>query len=323
MSHKNNLTVLILGGAGFIGSNIVQKFCAEGYNVIVIDGLLNQTGGKRDNLKQVISNIQFIESKIEDAPHLDKIIQKTNLIIDCMAWTSHHLAVDDPVYDLKLNTESHLYFIRHLKKLPDRKVIYLGSRSQYGNPDTDEITEDTPMLPIDIQGIHKLASESYLRVYSRLYGLNVISIRFPNCFGKNQPVKGKDIGLIGSFIRGIMENRVIEIFQSNRSRSIAYVKDLSDLVFMLSAKSFAGFNAFNYCGQEILIENLVKIIIEIAGKGEYQIREMPDEIKAIDIGNKRCNDEKLRLFLHAIPQTDLNTALAATISYFKEQINDL
>lgn len=320
MDSNGKHTVLILGGAGFIGSNIAKRFYDVGCNVIVIDGLLNQTSGRRKNLKQIISDIQFIKSKIEDVHNLDEIVRQSDIIVDCMAWTSHHLALKEPIYDLKLNAESHLYLIQQLKKYHNIKIIYLGSRSQYGNPNISEITEDTPMVPDDIQGIHKLVAESYYRIYSKLYGLNVISIRFPNCFGKNQPTTGNDIGLVGSFIRDILASKIIEVYGIDRKRYLVYVKDLAEVVFKLSEKSFTDFKAFNLSGHEILIEELIKALIEIIGKGRYVKAEIPHEVKVIDIGSAKFSDVKLQRFLGGIPKTNLKAALCKTVSYFKENM---
>lgn len=320
MSIPTKQTALILGGAGFIGSQIVTKFYQAGYHVIAIDGLINQTGGRIANLNPMISEIQFLNSCIEDVCNLAELVAQSDVIVDCMAWTAHRLALLDPMYDLKLNAASHLHLIQHLPGIRNTKVIYLGSRSQYGNPKVKQITENTPMIPEDIQGIHKLTAESYYRVYTRLNGLNVVSLRFPNCFGENQPVSGDDIGLIGHFIRDLLSNRCVEIFGHRRKRYLVYVNDLAEVVVRLSRKQIAGFSAFNLSGYEILIEDLVKTLIELIGQGTYHLKDFPHEIKSIDIGNAQFSEAKLKATLGEIPKTDLRSALLATIAYFKESI---
>ena len=316
----NKQTVLILGGAGFIGSNIISYFLDDGYNVITVDGLLEKTGGRRENLNKFISGIQFIESEIEKVKNLSEIINQSSVIIDCMGWTSHHLALSSPEHDLKLNLLSHIYFIKHLLSCKGKKVIYLGSRGQYGCPQATEITEETAAVPEDIQGIHKLAAESYFRVYSKIYGFNIISLRFPNCFGENQPTSGEDIGLVGGFIRDALNDEDIYVYGNKRKRNLAYVKDLAEVIFKLSKIEFRGFSIFNLKGEEVLIEDLVKMLIEIVGKGKCKIKPMPREIKNIDIGNSVINDSRLRELLGVIPKTDLRSTLVATVKYFKESL---
>lgn len=315
--------VLILGGAGFLGSNIAKRFVESGDKVHIIDSLADKTGGKRENLRDIIFDITFTNSDITGIDNLNEIIEQSDIIIDCMAWTAHRSAISNPRYDLKLNVESHLSLINALKGVPnvkDKKIIYLGTKVQYGSPYVEEITEETPMVPEDIQGIHKLVSESHFRVYSKLNELNVVSLRLPNCFGENQPIEGEDIGLIGGFIRDILNGKEIELFGENRKRYLLYAKDLAEIVFRLSQKPFKGFSAFNVGGKETKIEDLAKNLIEIIGQGIYIKKEIPFEVKSIDPGNAKFSDEKLRRFLGEIPETDLKLALKETVQYFKENL---
>ncbi len=312
--------ILILGGSGFIGSNLAKRFVDEGYEVSVIDGLLNKTGGRKENLEPIISNITFINSRIEDVDKLDKIVEQSDFIIDCMAWTAHKSAISNPKFDLRLNVESHLALIDALKRNPNKRIILLGTRAQYGNPPVDEINEETPMIPEDIQGIHKLTSESYFRVYSKIMGLNVVCLRLPNCFGENQITQGDDIGLIGGFIRDILDDKCIEVFDGSRKRYLLYVEDLAEIILKLSQKRFEGFSAFNVGGVEVGIEELVKTIIKILGRGSYEKKSIPFEIKSIDTGSAKFNDFKLKSFIGETHLRDFEQSLKKTIRYFQENL---
>lgn len=317
MSDTQN--VLILGGAGFIGSAIVERFCSEGYDVTVIDGLLRQSGGSRDNLAPVLSRIRFIESRIEEIANLDELVSGFSLVIDCMAWTSHHLALENPLNDLQLNASSHLYLINAIKDGRDTQIIFLGSRGQYGNPGVEIIREDTPMSPEDIQGVHKLAAESYYRIYAKFKNLNVVSLRLPNCFGENQPVIGPDIGLVGSFVRDLLSHHTLEVY-GERKRFLAYAGDVAEIVFKLSRKGSKGFCAYNMGGQELTIQQLVAALISVIGSGSFVVKDVPEHIKAIDMGNARISEDKLQAALGDIEATDLFQALSRTVDYFKRQL---
>lgn len=310
--------VLILGGAGFIGSNIAEYYLKNNVPVTVVDGLLKGTGGRIENIGPFASKIQFINARIEDVAHLNSIIEKSSIVIDCMAWTSHRLALSDPFYDLELNAKSHLYVLDKIKKSVNCKFIYLTSRGQYGNPDTDIIDEETRMIPVDVQGIHKLTGEYYCRIFSKLKHLNIMSIRFPNCFGENQPIIGDDIGLIGSFIKDILTEKTVTIYGHGRKRNIIYVKDLAEIIYRLSKTNFVGFSAYNLRGHEIAIKDLVKLIIKIAGKGNYENKKFKNEINQIETGNAIFSDKKLKNFLGGYSLTQIEKSIAATIKYFKE-----
>ena len=269
MFESEKMKILILGGAGFIGSNLVKKFVSENYYVTVIDGLLDKTGGRKENIFESLNKITFINKRIEDIENLGEILSEQDVVIDSMGWTLHKAALSDPFFDMKLNVQSHLFLLQSLikNKIFEKKIIYLGSKGQYGNPKVEIITEDTPLNPVDIQGIHKVASESYFKLYSKLYGLNVISLRIPNCFGENQIIDNKDIGLIGNFIRDALNGKIIEVYGETRKRSILYVDDLVDVVLKLSKKGFTGFNDYNISGCNKLIKYLAEEIVSIIGKG--------------------------------------------------------
>lgn len=312
-------SILILGGAGFIGSRIAFRFVKAGDRVTVIDGFLPGTGGRIDNLQTVISNILFIHSRIESTKGLSQLFQDVDVIVDCMAWTSHHGAMKDPLYDLKLNAESHLHVLANIAKMSVSRVIFLGSRSQYGSPANSEITEDTQMSPEDIQGIHKVTAESYYRVFAKSRGLNVVSLRLANCFGPNQPTQGTDIGLVGGFIRDLLSGKSVEVFGRSRKRHLVYVEDVAEVVFRLSEKAFSGFAAFNLAGQTITIEDLAGMLHQFVGTGSVSYTDMPKNVADIDMGNANFKDGCLRAYLGQFPKTDMQKALAETIDYFLKE----
>ncbi len=318
MDNHSDQIVLIAGGAGFLGSHIAKRFFYEGYKVIVVDGMLDGSGGNEKNLHSIQNDIRFIKLDICDVESIADLIRESNVVVDCMAWTAHRKALNDPIYGLRLNAESHLHLLKYLHS--GQKVIYLGSRSQYGIPDVSVINEETSMVPVDVQGIHKLAAESYYRVYSRLRNLNVISLRFPNCFGENQPTQGEDVGLVGGFIRDLLDRKLVEVFGSRRRRALVYAPDLAEVVLRLSRTPISGFSAFNIKGKDIHIKSLVELLIELIGYGAYQLTSLPADITAIDVGNAVFDNTKLGEIIEEIPLTDLQEALTVTIKYFKEKM---
>ena len=314
--------ILILGGAGFIGSNLAELFLKKGYNVTVIDGLLNNSGGRIDNISSFIREIDFINERIEDVNNLSGILNKNEIIIDSMAWTCHLSAIKDPFYDLDLNVRSHLYFLEQIKKyeIKPEKIIYLGSRTQYGNPLQNEINEETPMNPLDIQGIHKLTSENYYRIFTDICGLNVISIRMIGVFGRNQPFEREDLGLVGNLIRDGLNNKEITVYGEGRQREIVYVDDLVNIIFKVTQKKFNGFNAFNVGGEVISIEKVGKKLIKIIGKGSVIYKKLPKNIENIDIKNYIFNVDKIKSKIGDIILSDIDESLKCTIDYFKKKL---
>lgn len=312
--------VVVLGGAGFIGSHLVERFVGAGARVTVIDGLLEGTGGREGNLDSVRSAIEFIPSRVEESSGLAALLASADLVIDGMGWTAHRLALVDPLRDLELNAASHLYVLQAIGQGWPGRIIYLGSRGQYGNPACEVITEESPMTPLDVQGANKVAAESYFRVFSNWKGLAVASVRIPNCFGARQMVEGHDIGLVGGVIRDILLRGTAEVYGSGRRRPLVYVEDVADAVFKLAVKGFHGFEAYNLAGYDVAIEELVREVIRATGKGKCSSAELPTEIKAIDVGVARFSDAKLRHVLAYQQVRDFPAAIRATVHYFQESL---
>jgi len=302
------MNVLVAGGAGFIGSHIADTFVNHGHRVVILDGLMPETGGSFANIPHHQS-LQFHHHRVEECPNLGELLDNADLTIDCMGWTRHLLAIRNPLYDLELNVASHLSLVKAMSGSRCRNLIYLGSRGQYGNVTVPVITEDQPQLPADVQGIHKTAAESHMRIFSKLAQLNVVSLRFSNSYGERQPMTGGDIGLFGSFLRDILNGRPIELYGRGRMRNFLYAPDLANVIHSLATRGWSGFEAFNIPGSYVEIEYLIATMIRAAGKGRYTIKDFPEEIRAIDVGNASLSGEKLAGHIGNHVITDLQTSV--------------
>jgi UDP-glucose 4-epimerase len=312
--------VLVAGGAGFLGSGIATRYAAAGWDVTVIDGLVERTGGRAQHLAGLGAGVRFLQERIENVPDLPTIVSAHDVVVDCMAWTSHRLAMQEPVRDLRLNAESHLHLIEALQVSAGPPVIYLGSRSQFGDGIGDEIGDDSPMIPRDVQGIHKLAGELYFRVYAKSRGRRAISLRVPNCFGPRQPVTGDDIGLVGSLIRDLLAGTTVEVFGDARRRGFAFAGDIADVVYRLGQVSPDGFLPLNFGGWSLTIEALVEQLVQVVGRGGYTRAPLPASLEHVDMGNAHMRSEGLQALLGEVPMTDLPSALAATVAYFRRAL---
>ena len=312
--------ILIFGGAGFLGSHVTRRFVAAGDRVTVVDGLLPGTGGSLDHLRDVRTTVEVRAEAIEAIADLPALVGSADVVIDAMAWTRHVAALGDPLHDMRLNLASHLTLLQALRAQPSRRLVYLGSRSQYGRVSSGVITEDTPMSPQDPQGVHKVAAETHFRNFSSLDGFDVVSLRLPNCFGEAQPVAGEDIGLVGGFIRALCRGETVKVYGGGRRRSILYARDVAGLVAAVVDQPATGFVPFNVVGDDVDIRELAVRLQTVAGSGVVADEAMPAHIKAMDTGDARIDDSRLKAFVGDLPRTDLATALESTVAYFKEQL---
>ncbi|MBT7861175.1 MAG: NAD(P)-dependent oxidoreductase [Gemmatimonadetes bacterium] len=319
-SPRGSSSALILGGAGFLGSHTVGGLAASGWRVTVIDGELPGCGGDKELLTKVRGNAELIECNVEEVDDLGERLADCDVVIDAMGWTRHREGLANPLRDMDLNLACHLHVISKLPRKNPPRVIYLGSRGQYGQPDSAMIDEDTPMVPRDPQGVHKVAAESHFRVYAGLWGLDVTSLRLPNCYGPGQPVAEKDIGLVGGFIRDLLAGRVVEIYGGERVRYLGSAADVATVVGGLVQLKSEGFRAYNYAGHKVTLGELVKMLRDIIGQGDWVDEPMPSEIGATDTGDAVFSDSRLRQVLPDFTQTNLADALSETVEYFRESV---
>jgi UDP-glucose 4-epimerase len=314
--------VLILGGAGFIGSNVSREFLKSGMDVVVVDGFLQDTGANSNNLRAISEDIVLHAQKVEALDDLPDLVSESDIIVDAIGMTSHLFGMKHPFSDLSMNLLPHLHLIQALKNAGDKKVIYLGSRSQYGKYSGPAITEETPQVPVDVQGVSKTAAEGLFRIYAREYGFRAMSLRITNCYGEHQKTTGSDIGLVGMFIREILSGNTVEIFgDAQRKKNLIYVKDLAKIIVLLSRSNFDSFEALNVAGNEVSLDELLRRLISVAGSGEYRVVEFDETVKNIDTGEAAFDGGRLMRKLGNIDMTGLGEALENTVTFFKNTIH--
>ena len=315
----NRRKILILGGAGFIGSNLAIEFFNKGARIKIVDGFLKHTGANIDNIKTILEEVEFYDCKVENCSDLRRLVQESDLIIDSMGLTSHVFGMEHLLVDVRINLISHIHVIDALKSSKHKKVIYLGSRGQYGRVIKESvITEDTSQRAIDSQGVAKTAAESLYRIYAQKFGFRVLSLRITNCFGENQKFDASDIGLVGSFIRDVSAGKAVEVFgNSNRKKNLVYVKDLVRIIAKLSTVNFDTFEVYNVAGDEVSLATLLDTIIRCIGEGRYTTGDFPDSIRKIDVGEAQFNDDKLKAKLGTLNYTEIETSIRKTVTYFQ------
>jgi nucleoside-diphosphate-sugar epimerase len=310
---------LVLGGAGFIGSHVAAALVRRHVAVTVLDGFLPEGGARTTNLADVAGRIQMIRSRVEDCADLDAVVGEATVVIDCLGLAAHHIGMAEPMRDLELNLRSHLVVIESLRRVRGRRVVYLGSRGQYGRPTGGTVTEDTAQVPVDPQGVHKLAAESLYRIYAERGELEAVSLRLSNTFGEHQRTTGGDLGLVGGFIRDLLAGRTVQVFgDSGRTKALLYVRDAAEITVEtalgLPVERFA---AFNVAGTEVTLQQLLDLLVTETGSGAWTVAPFPEHVRQMDSGDAPYSDARLAQALGALPRTDVHDALRTTVAYFK------
>ena len=232
--RKNNY--LVTGSAGFIGSHVSKKLIGLGYNVWTIDDF--STGNKKNLPKK----IKLINGKCENQNVLKKIKKiKFSAVIHIAGQSSGEISFNNPINDLKKNTQSVLNLLNFLIENKCNRFIYASSMSVYGSTLDKPIKENNSCNPLSFYGISKLASENYIKLFSN-YGINWTVLRLFNVYGPNQNLTNMKQGMVSIYLSQLINNSVIQVKGSiNRYRDFIYIDDVTE-IFIKSINQKKSFN---------------------------------------------------------------------------------
>jgi len=220
----NILNFLVTGGAGFIGSNIVEELLKRGYKVRVLD---NFSTGKRENLKQFNKDIELIEGDIRSYHIVQQAVKGIDVILHQAALPSVPRSIKDPITSNEVNVVGTLNILEAAKDAGVKRVVYASSSSVYG--DNPELPKHEKMMPNPLSpyAVSKLAGEKYCNVYSRLYGIETVGLRYFNVFGPKQDPNSQYSAVIPLFIKAIMNDKQPIIFgDGTQSRDFTHVANV-------------------------------------------------------------------------------------------------
>lgn len=224
-----DLPILVTGGAGFIGSNLVDSLLAKGHAVRVLDDL---SMGKRSNLALDNPRLQLVVGSVADAALVSQAVAGCQAVVHLAAVASVQASVDDPVGTHQSNFVGTLNVCEAMREHGVKRVLFASSAAVYGNNgDGQAVDEDTPKAPLTPYAVDKLASEQYLEFYRRQHGLEPAIFRFFNIFGPRQDPSSPYSGVISIFIQRAQQGLPITVFgDGEQTRDFFYVGDLIDLL---------------------------------------------------------------------------------------------
>ncbi|MCU0934540.1 MAG: NAD(P)-dependent oxidoreductase [Gammaproteobacteria bacterium] len=310
---------VVFGGAGFIGSTLCEALAKHGWAVRAVDGLLPRTAGDAANLIGV-RGVELLRRVVEPGDALVDLVAGVDLVVDAMGWTRHLEAMQDPLYDLRLNLSCHLPLLRACAEGQPRAVIYLASRHQYGRVEATVITEDTPQVPVDVQGIHKCAAEQHWRLTALATGVAVVSLRFGNTFGPSQPVGTGDVGLVGGFLDAALGGRAIVVYDGARRRDLLFAPDLATVVTRVAEANLSGFTPLNVSGTDVTVVELAEAVVAACGSGSVALEPLPEHVQRVEVGAARLDASRLVALIGPVEPTPLADALRRTVTDVRRRL---
>ena len=315
--------VMVTGGLGFIGSNLVRQLVDAGADVLIVDSLFPDYGGNRFNIDGVEPRVRVNISDVRDRTSMETLVRDREIIFNLAGQVSHIDSMRDPETDLEINCRAQLSMLEACRKFnPAVRVVYAGTRQVYGRPDRLPVDESHLVRPADINGVNKAAGEYYHLLYNNVFGVRACSLRLTNVYGPRQLIRHNRQGLIGWFIRLAIEDKEIQIFgDGSQLRDFVFVDDAAEAFMRAGATDACNGEVFNVGGDEpVSHKDLVALLLEVAGSGSVRYVEWPEEKKRIDIGSFYTDSSKFRRTVGWTPRVDLRTGLERTIAFYRAHL---
>jgi UDP-glucose 4-epimerase len=315
--------VMVTGGLGFIGSNLVRQLVDAGADVLIVDSLFPDYGGNRFNIHGLESRVSVTIADVRDIATIESLVRDCEVIFNLAGQVSHIDSMRDPHTDLEINCHAQLSMLEACRKFnPAVRVVYAGTRQVYGRPDRLPVDETHLVRPADINGVNKAAGEYYHLLYNNVFGVRACSLRLTNVYGPRQLIRHNRQGFIGWFIRLAIEGKELQVFgDGSQLRDFVFVDDAADAFLRAGAADACAGEVFNVGGDEpISHRDLVALLLEVAGSGSVRFVDWPDEKKRIDIGSFYTDSSKFRRTVGWRPRVDLRSGLERTIAFYRAHL---
>lgn len=308
---------LVTGGAGFIGSHIVDELVRLGESVRVLDNL---STGKRENLGNIIERIEFIEGDICDLETVRTAVRGVDYVLHQAALPSVPRSIVDPMTSHDVNATGTLNVLIAARDSQVRRVVYASSSSVYGNNPTLPKHEEMPTNPLSPYAVSKLAGENYCRVFYQVYGLPTVVLRYFNVFGPRQDPTSQYSAVIPKFITMLLRGEQPTIYgDGTQSRDFTFVTNVVYANLLACECKEANGQVFNIaCGQRYTLLDLCDRLNQLTGATiapRFSAQRRGDIIHSLaDIG-------RARTILGYEPLVDWHTGLARTVDWYRQSMN--
>jgi nucleoside-diphosphate-sugar epimerase len=303
---------LVTGGAGFIGSHLAEELLRRGERVRIADSLVT---GKRENLAH-IPQAEFVQGDLADIDFARRTVQGVDYVLHQAAIPSVPRSVEDPITSNRANIDASLNVLVAARDAGVRRVVYAGSSSAYGNSPTLPKVETMRTAPLSPYALQKLVAEQYCQMFTQLYGLETVTIRYFNVFGPRQDPSSPYSGVISLFISALAEGRRPNIYgDGEQTRDFTYVANVVDGVLRACQAPDASGEVINVAtGGRISLNELFRTVRELTGA---KVEPTYAEPRAGDVRDSQADIGKARRLLGYEPIVDLARGLQKTVEWYR------
>jgi len=310
------MKILITGGMGFIGSNLIELLLQEKHNIIV----LTKSYSKKKNISHIQDKIKVEKVDITNHRKLSNIIEqyKPEMIIHLAGETSHSKSFENPLKDIDSNAKSTLFLLEKIREMQLKCRFILGSTFiVIGKPKKLPVNENSPCNPTTIYGVNRLAGEQYCKIYHEVYGIDTISFRITNSFGPREQIIAKK-NAINFLIHQAYRGEKITIFNEGKFfRDLIYISDVVSAIKIIMKKGKSGNLYWISSNKKTWFYKLGNMLEKLTN-AKTKFVETPRYTKKVDVGNFVVDNSKLRS-LGWKPKISIEEGIKKTLKYFKDE----
>jgi nucleoside-diphosphate-sugar epimerase len=303
---------LVTGGAGFIGSHLAEELLRRGERVRIVDNLVT---GKRQNLAH-LPQAEFLEGDLADLDVARRAVDGVDFVLHQAAIPSVPRSVEDPITSNRANIDASVNVLVAARDAGVRRVVYAGSSSAYGNTPTLPKVETMATEPLSPYALQKLVAEQYCQMFTQLYGLETVTIRYFNVFGPRQDPSSPYSGVISLFIRALVEGRQPTIYgDGGQTRDFTYVANVVDGVLRACQAPAASGEVINVAtAGRISLNQLFDAVKQLTGA---DVEPIYAETRAGDVRDSQADIGKARRLLGYEPVVRFEQGLEKTVEWFR------
>ena len=317
LEDLKELKVVVTGGAGFIGSHLVEKLAPLCREVVVYDNFDEYYTGKEDNLKRALQmeNVKLVRGDILDFNLLRGVLKEAHVVFHLAAQPGVRFSLENPFKTVKVNVDGTLNVLKASLQANVKRVVFASSSSVYGNPTYVPVDEDHPKRPISIYGASKLAAEELCSTFYRLFNLDVVALRYHTVYG---PRQRPDMAF-HKWIKAALTGKPIVIYgDGSQERDFTYIDDAVEATIASAVAEGVEGMVFNVArGSPIKVMDAVKAIVEEVGVDVEVVHEEP---KPGDVKATYGDISRASKILGYRPKVSLREGIREMVSWLKERL---
>jgi len=305
---------LVLGAGGFLGSHLCHRLVAEGWYVT---GTVRHRADTDDHLRGLLGGVRLVEGDVTDAAFLTGLVDAVDAVFPFAGRAGATASMRAPFEDLAVNVNAQLLLLQTLRvRNPAARVVYPGSRLQYGRMRRAPVDESHVLEPTSVYGIHKLTAERYHLLFHQVHGLPTTCLRISTPYGPHQARPDRSFGVVGTFLATAADDRTIELFGTGAQlRDFVFVDDLVDLVVRAAVHPAAVGRVYNVGGPEpVPLRRMAEAVVATVGRGRVATVPWPEQDAVVETGDFVTDCARVETELGWVPTTRLEDGLACSWS---------